>query len=187
MNASQSRQKSHHDKRRKDLEFQDGDRVFLRVTPLNGVGRALKSKKPAPRFSGPYQITQKIGVVAQRVELTPSLSNLHDVFHVSQLRKYVHDPSHIIQMDDMQVRDNLTVEEAPVRIADREVKQLRDKKITLVKVIWGEPVGDSMTWELKSRMKESYLGLFSPFNFRGRKSFKWGRVVTPLIYLIVFI
>ena len=85
---------SYHDKRRKDLEFQEGDHVFLRVTPMTGVGRALKSKKMTPRFIGPYQISERIGTVAYRVGLPPHLSNLHDVFHVSQLRKYVPDPSH---------------------------------------------------------------------------------------------
>ena len=62
-----------------------------------------------------------------------NLSNLHDVFHVSQLRKYISDPSHAIHMDDLQVRDNLTVETMPVQIADREIKTLRGKEIALVK------------------------------------------------------
>ena len=134
MKASQSRQKSYHDKRRKALEFQEGDHVFLRVTPLTGVGRALKSKKLTPRFIGPYQISERIGTVAYRVGLPPHLSNLHDVFHVSQLRKYVPDPSHVIPRDDVQVRDNLTIETLPVRIKGREVKKLRGKEIPLVKV-----------------------------------------------------
>ena len=132
MRISQSRQKSYHDKRRKDLEFQDGDHVFLRVTPTTGVGRALKSKKLTPRFIGPYQITSKVGKVAYRVALPPNLSNLHDVFHVSQLRKYVPDPSHVIEMDYIQVRDNLMVETVPLRIEDREIKLLRGKEISLV-------------------------------------------------------
>lgn len=101
MKISQSRQKSYHDKRRKDLEFQEGDHVFLRVTPTTGVGRALKAKKLTPRFIGPYQITSRVGKVAYRVALPPNLSNLHDVFHVSQLRKYIPDPSHVVQMDDI--------------------------------------------------------------------------------------
>ena len=87
MKASQSRQKSYHDKRRKALEFQEGDHVFLRVTPMTGVGRALKSKKLTPNFIGPYQISERVGTVAYRVSLPPHLSNLHEVFHVSQLRK----------------------------------------------------------------------------------------------------
>jgi len=110
MKASQSRHKSYHDKRRKDLEFQEGDHVFLKVTPVTGVGRALKSKKWTSKFMGPYQISERIGVVAYRVAVPPHLANLHDVFHVSRLRKYVPDPSHVIPMDDVQVRENLTVE-----------------------------------------------------------------------------
>ncbi|XP_050909166.1 uncharacterized protein LOC127122937 [Lathyrus oleraceus] len=162
MKASHSRQKSYHDKRMKDLEFREGDHLFMRVTLVTGVGHALKSKKLTPCFIGPYQITQKIGVFAYRVALPPSLLNLHDVFHVSHLRKYIHDPSHMIQMDDVQVRDNLTVEVSPIQIKDREVKQLRDKEIVLVKVVWGGPAGGNMTWELESRMKESYPELFLP-------------------------
>ncbi|XP_058742443.1 uncharacterized protein LOC131614928 [Vicia villosa] len=109
MKASQSRQKSYHDKRWKDLKFQAGDHVIFRVTPVIGVGRALKSKKLTPRFIGMYQILEKFGNVAYRIALLPNLSILHDVFHVSQLRKYVFHPSHVVHMDDVQVRDNLMV------------------------------------------------------------------------------
>jgi len=161
MNASQSRQKSYHDKRRKDLEFQEGDHVFLRVTPLIGVGRALKSRKLTPRFIGPYKISERVGTVAYRVSLPPHLSNLYDVFHVSQLQKYVSDPSHVIPRDDVQVRDNLTVETLPVRIEGREVKKLRGKEIPLVKVVWGGVTGESLTWVLESKMLESYPELFA--------------------------
>ena len=161
MKASQSRQKSYHDKRRKDLEFQEGDHVFLRVTPMTGVGRALKSKKLTPKFIGPYQISERIGTVAYRVGLPPHLSNLHDVFHVSQLRKYVPDPSHVIQSDDVQVRDNLTVETLPLRIDDRKMKTLRGKEIPLVRVVWSGTTGESLTWELESKMMESYPELFA--------------------------
>jgi hypothetical protein len=87
MKVSQSRQKSYHDRRRKDLEFQEGDHVFLRVTPMTGVGHALKSKKLTPKFIGPYQISERVRTVAYQVGSPSHLSNLHDVFHVSQLRK----------------------------------------------------------------------------------------------------
>ena len=85
---------------------------------------------------------------------------MHDVFHVSQLRRYIPDPSHVIQIDDVQVRDNLTVETLPMRIEDREVKQLRGKEIALVKVAWGGPADGNITWELESQMKEAYPELF---------------------------
>ncbi|KAI5421496.1 hypothetical protein KIW84_045069 [Lathyrus oleraceus] len=132
MRIAQSRQKSYHDKRRKSLEFQEGDHIL-----------------------------ERIGEVAYRIALPPSLANLHEVFHVSQLRRYIPDPSHVVQVDDVQVRDNLTVETSPMRIEDRELKQLRGKEIALVKVAWGGPAGGNVTWELESQMKESYPELFA--------------------------
>ena len=161
MRASQSRQKSYHDKRRKDIEFQVGDHVFLRVNPVTGVGHSLKCRKLTPRFVGPFEIVDKVGAVAYWIALPPSLLNLHDVFPMSKLRKYVFDESQVIQVDELEVRDILTVETWPVRIEDREVKRLRGKEIVLVKVIWVGPTSESATWESESRMKVSYPELFS--------------------------
>ena len=128
MRASRSRQKSYHDKRRKDTEFQVGDHVFLRVNPVTGVGRTLKCQKLTPHFVGPFEIMEKVGVMVYRIALPSSLSNLHNVFHVSQLMKYVYDQSHVISVDVLEVRDNLIVETWPVRIEDRKVKCLRGKE-----------------------------------------------------------
>ena len=97
MKATQTRQKSYADKRRRPLEFEAGDHVFLRVTPTAGIGRAIKSRKLTPRFVGPYQILRMIGAVASEITLPPHLANLHNVFHVSQLRKYIVDPSHVLE------------------------------------------------------------------------------------------
>ncbi|CAJ2642349.1 unnamed protein product [Trifolium pratense] len=166
MKASQSRQKSYHDKRRKDIEFQEGDHVFLRVKSTTGVGRALKSRKLTSRFIGPFEILKRVGKVAYRIALPPSLANLHDVFHVSQLRKYVSDPTHVIESDDVQVRDDLTIETVPLRIEGREVKRLRNKEIASVKVVWGGPAGENATWELESKMRDFYPDLFLG-NFEG--------------------
>ena len=124
----------------------------MRVSPITDVGRALNSRKLTPQFIGHYQILEKVGTIAYRVTLPPNLSNLHDVFHVSQLRKYISDPSHVIHMNYVQVRDNLTMETMPVRIADREIRTLRGKKISLVKVVWLGAAGESMTLELESKM-----------------------------------
>ena len=115
--------------------------------------------------------------------------NTPDVFHASQLQKYIPDSSLAIQFDDVQVRENLTFEASPLRIEDRKVKHLRCKKIASVKVMWGGPVCGSVMWELESRIRESYPELFPSGNFRGREFFKWGRVVIPQIqlkYLIKF-
>ncbi|MCI33833.1 putative retrotransposon gag protein, partial [Trifolium medium] len=143
----------YHDKKRKNVEFNEGDHVFLRVPPTTGIGRALRSRKLTPRFIGPYQILGRVGKVAYRIVLPPSLSNLHNVFHVSQLRKYVPDPTHVIEVDDVQVRENLTVETIPLRIEGRQVKKLRNKEIASVKVVWGGPAGESAAWELEDEMK----------------------------------
>ncbi|XP_057444256.1 uncharacterized protein LOC130736437 [Lotus japonicus] len=160
MRTSQSRQKSYADRRRRTLEFEAGDHVFLRVTPTTGVGRAIKSRKLTPKFIGPYQITRRIGPVAYQIALSAFLSNIHDVFHVSQLRKYILDPSHVIELDDIQLKDNLSFEVPPVIIEDRRVKQLQGKQIMLVKVIWNQNTGDT-TWELEEKMKEQYPELFT--------------------------
>ncbi|XP_050876117.1 uncharacterized protein LOC127079794 [Lathyrus oleraceus] len=106
-----------------------------------GVGRALKSHKLMQHFIGMYHISEKVGDVAYQVTLPPSLANLNDVFHVSQLRRYIVDPSHDVQLDNVEVIDNLTLETLPIRIEDREVKQLCGKEIALVKVVWGGPTG----------------------------------------------
>jgi hypothetical protein len=160
MKVAQDRQKSYADRRRRPLEFEAGEHVFLRVTPTTGVGRAIKARKLTPKFIGPYQITERIGKVAYRIALPPILSQIHDVFHVSQLRKYVPDPSHVITPDDIQLKENLSFEVPPVKIADRKMKRLRTKDIPLVKIIWNEATGDA-TWELESKMKEQYPELFS--------------------------
>jgi len=167
---------SYADKRRRPLEFDEGDHVFLRVTPTTGVGRVLKSRKLTPRFIGPYQITQRIGPAAYEIALPPHLANLHNVFHVSQLRKYVASPDHVLEADDVQVREDLTIPTGPVRILDSQVKHLRGKKINTVKVLWDEATQE-MTWEMEDRMKLSYPHLFPGKScFRGRKLLKVGEM-----------
>lgn len=102
---------SYYDEHRKALEFQEGHHVFLRVTPVTSVVRALKTIKLTPRFIGPYLILQRVGEVACKVALPLPLLNFHDIFHVSQLRKYIPNSSHVIQLDDVQVRDKVTIRE----------------------------------------------------------------------------
>jgi len=79
----------------------------LRVTRTTGMGRALRSRKLSPKFLGPYQISRRIGPVAYEIALPPQLANLHPVFHVSQLRKYVFDPTHVLEVEDIQMREDL--------------------------------------------------------------------------------
>ncbi|XP_075521490.1 uncharacterized protein LOC142554705 [Primulina tabacum] len=126
MKAAQDRQASYANKRRRPLEFQVGDFVFLRISPFRGV----------------------------------SLSGIHDVFHVSMLRKYDPDPSHVIQPDEVELDPSLSYTEFPVCILDRKDKVLRNKVISLVRVQWSRHGVEESTWETEDKMRESYPYLF---------------------------
>ncbi|XP_016192152.1 uncharacterized protein LOC107633031 [Arachis ipaensis] len=106
------------------LEFEVGEHVFLRVTPTTGIGRAIKTKKLNLRYIGPFEIQRRFGPVAYQVALPLHLSNLHDVFHVSQLRKYTSDATHVLEPESVELRENLTFQVTPVRIDETSVKKL---------------------------------------------------------------
>ncbi|KAL4032890.1 hypothetical protein IC575_005973 [Cucumis melo] len=154
------RQKSYADVRRKDLEFDVGDKVFLRVAPMRGVLRFEKRGKLSPRFVGPFEILERIGPVAYRLALPPSLSTVHDVFHVSMLRKYVPDPSHVVDYEPLEIDENLSYTEQPVEVLAREVKMLRNREIPLVKVLWRNHRVEEATWEREDDMRSRYPELF---------------------------
>jgi len=97
MKAAQSHQKSYTVRRRRPLEFQVGDHVFLHVSLTKGVARFGKVGKPSTRYVGPYPIIQRIGEVAYRLELPTGFQRIHNVLYVLQLRKYIPDPSHVIE------------------------------------------------------------------------------------------
>ncbi|KAA0032712.1 ty3-gypsy retrotransposon protein [Cucumis melo var. makuwa] len=150
--ALYGRQKSYADLHRKDLEFDVGDMVFLKVAPMNGVLRFEKKGKLSPRFVGPFDVLKRIGLVAYRSALPPSLSAVHDVFHVSMLRKYVVDPTHVVDFEPLQLSGNLSYEEQPIKILAREVKRLRNRGIALVKVLWRNHEVEEATWEREEDM-----------------------------------
>ena len=112
-----------------------GDKVFLKVSPWRKVLRFGKKGKMSPRFIGPYEVLERIGPVAYRLALPPELSKLHDVFHVSMLRKYRYDESHILLVQEVQVQADFSYDEEPKAILAREVKQFRNKQVRLVKVL----------------------------------------------------
>ncbi|CAJ2628780.1 unnamed protein product [Trifolium pratense] len=161
MKTAQSRQKSYADKGRRSVEFKEGDHVFLKVTPMLRLRGVFKTKKLCPRYIGPFQIIERVGEVAYRLALPPAMSGLHDVFHVSQLRKFVPDPFTTVDLDTVDLKSDLTFQPQPVHIIGRDVKALRSKTIPIVKVLWeGSPDGEA-TWELESEMRKQYPHLFS--------------------------
>ena len=133
--CASDRQKSYADFKRKDIEYEVGDKVFLKVSPWRKMLRFGKKGKLSSRFIGPYEVLERIGPVAYRLALPPELAKLHDVFHVSMLRKYHSDESHILPVQEIKVQKDLSYDEEPKAILDREVKQLRNKQVPLVKVL----------------------------------------------------
>ena len=135
LKITQNRQKSYADNRCRDLEFEVRDMVFLKISPWKGVLRFGKSGKLSPLYIGPYMIVERIGKVAYRLELPSDIDRIHDVFHVSMLRKYIPDPSHLLTEQLVEIQENLTYKEEPVQILDRREQVLCNKTILLVKVL----------------------------------------------------
>ena len=122
-----SHQKSYTDKRQRPLEFQVGDYVFLKIAPMKGIMRFGKKGKLSPRYTGPFEILERIGKVAYKLALPPELASVHNVFHVSMLKKYVPDPSHVLSQEPIEVQTDLTYKEKPAQILDRDEKVSRNR------------------------------------------------------------
>ncbi|GKA43300.1 putative reverse transcriptase domain-containing protein [Tanacetum coccineum] len=133
--------KSYANIRRRPLEFQVGDRVMLKVSPRKGVIRFGKRGKLNPRYIGSFKILKRFGPVAYKLELPKELSNVHSTFHISNLKKCLFDESLVIPMKELRLDDKLNFMEEPVEIMDREVKQLRQSRIPIVKVRWNSKRG----------------------------------------------
>ncbi|XP_059310951.1 uncharacterized protein LOC132062389 [Lycium ferocissimum] len=135
--------------------------VLLKVSPMKGVMRFGKEGKLSPRFIGPFEILDHVGEVAYELSLPPVLSGVHLVFHVSMLKKYHSDGSYIIRWDSVLLDENLSYEEEPISILDREVRKLRSKEIASVKIQWKHRPVEEVTWETESDMRSRYPQLFT--------------------------
>nr|ABG65937.1 retrotransposon protein, putative, Ty3-gypsy subclass [Oryza sativa Japonica Group] len=136
LRVAQSRHKSYADNRRRDLSFEEGDYVYLRVTPLRGVHRFHTKGKLAPRFVGPYKIVSRRGEVAYQLELPQSLAGVHNVFHVSQLKKCLRVPTEEANLEQIEVQEDLTYVEKPIRILEIDERRTRNQVIRFYKVQW---------------------------------------------------
>ncbi|XP_070017533.1 uncharacterized protein [Nicotiana sylvestris] len=160
LETAQSCQKSYSDVRRRDLEFKEDDWVFLKVSPMKGIMRFGKKGKLSPRYVRLYRMIQRIGQVAYKLELPPELSLVHPVFHVSMLKRVVGYPSSIMPVETIEVNEELSYEEVPVAILDRQVPKLRNKEIASVKVLWQNRQVEEATWEAEDEMKKKCPHLF---------------------------
>nr|GEY24473.1 putative reverse transcriptase domain-containing protein [Tanacetum cinerariifolium]GEY48527.1 putative reverse transcriptase domain-containing protein [Tanacetum cinerariifolium] len=126
------------------LEFEVGDQVLRRVSPWKGVIRFGKKGKLAPRYVGPFEILERIGPVAYRLNLPEELSSMHDTFHVSNVKKCLADANLHVPLDKIKINKTLRFVEEPVEIMDREVKNLKRSKIPIVKVRWNSKRGPEL-------------------------------------------
>ena len=158
--TAQSWQKSYADVRRRPLEFEVGDHVFLKVMPKRGVVRFGKRGKLSPRFIGPFEILERVGIIGYRLALPPNMSGVHEVFHVSMLRRYTRDPAHEVVWGEIKVDTDETFEEGLVCIMDRRDQVLRRKTVRLVRVLWRHRGVEESTWEREDTMQATYPFLF---------------------------
>ena len=133
---------------------------FLKVSPMKGVMRFGKKWTLASRYIEPFEILERIGMVVYRLDLPPNMSQAHPVFRVLMLRKYISDPSHVLQPQSIELNEDLTFEEEPVAIVDYQVRQLRSKVIPMVKVLWKSNSVEEYTWETEAEMRAKYPYLF---------------------------
>ena len=158
--TAQSLQKSYDDVQRRPLEFEIGDHVFLKVMPKIGVVGFGKRGKLSPRFIEPFEILESVGTIAYRLALPPSMSGVHEVFHVSKIRKYTPDPAHVVDWGQIEVDTYRTFEEGPVCILDSRDQVLRCKTVRLVKVLWRHYGVEESTWERENTIRATYPFLF---------------------------
>ena len=157
---AQSWHKSYADVRRRPLEFEVGDHIFLKVMPKRGVVRFGKPGKLSPRFIKPFEILERVGTVAHWLALPPSMSGVHEVFHVSMLRRYTPDLAHVVDWGEIEVDTDVTFEEGPVCIMDSRDQVLRRKTMRLVRVQWQHHGVEESTWEREDTIRATYPFLF---------------------------
>jgi hypothetical protein len=145
------RQKSYHAKGKTVMEYQVGEKVYLRVSPTNGVQRFGVKGKLAPRYIGPYEITEVCGPVAYRIRLPEQFATMHDVFHVSQLGKCAHElEMRVINEANAWIQPGPSLVEHPMRILDTKERRTRRKSVTMHKVLRSHHTEEEATWETET-------------------------------------
>ncbi|XP_070041348.1 uncharacterized protein [Nicotiana tomentosiformis] len=141
LEEAQSRQKIYADRKDCDIAFLESEKDLLRVFPMKYMIRFGKKGKLSPRYIGQFEILERVGEVDYRLAFPPSLPGVHTVFHVSMLRKFYKDLSHVLDFSSVQLDKNLAYEKEPMAILDKQVRKFRSKDIALVKDQWrGQPV-----------------------------------------------
>jgi hypothetical protein len=159
LKAAQSRQKSYADIRRRPLQFQVRDFVYL-VSPTRGIQRFGVKGKLAPRYIGSFEILEIYGSVAYRLQLPPQLAAIHNIFHVSQLRKCIKIPIEIIDSQAIEIEPDLTCTEHPIRVLDNKERSTRRETIRMFKIQWNHHTEEEATWETESYLQHNFPDFF---------------------------
>jgi hypothetical protein len=148
------------DKRRRDLSFEIRDFIYLKVSPMRGTRRFRVKGKLAPRYVRPFKIIDRKGEVAYQLDLPPHLSEVHDVFHVSQLKKCLRVPEEQLPMEYLDLGGDLTYSERPIKILDSAERVTHSKVIKMCKVQWSHHTEDEAMWEHEEELRADYPELF---------------------------
>jgi hypothetical protein len=154
--AAQSRQKSYANKRRNPLKFEVGDHIYFRVSPMKGVRRFGIKGKLAPRYIGSYPIIDKYEPTSYQVELPTRLSGVHNVFHVSQLKRCLKPPTDVIVEDTIPLEPDLTYTAYLIKILDQQDGVTRNKTTRFYRVQWNDHFEDEATWEHEEFLRSNY-------------------------------
>ena len=138
-----------------------GNHVYLRVSPTRGVQRFGVRGKLAPRYVGPYEIIEECGPVAYRLRLPSRLATIHNVFHISQLKKCVRVPTEIIDQQEILVEPDLSYTEYPLRILDQKERGTHRKVVKMYKIQWSHHTEEEATWETEDYLNRHYPGFLS--------------------------
>jgi hypothetical protein len=157
LEASHTRQKSYHDKRRKPLQFEVGDHVYLKVSPTKGVQRFVIKGKLSPHYIGPYEITKACGLVVYKLKLPLKMSTIHNVFHVSQFKKCIWVLTEVLVEPEVEIEPELSYQEHPSKILDYKERSTHAKTIKMYKIQWSNHVGEEATWETEEYLSNNYL------------------------------
>jgi hypothetical protein len=164
MKKAQARQKGYADKRRMPLYFHEGDYVYLKVSPMKGISRFGVKGKLAPRYIGPFPVLEQCGPVAYRLQLPKILSAIHNVFHVSQLKKCLWVPDQTVEVTDVVLKPNLTYSEHPIRVLDQKDRVTRRKTLKFYKIQWNQHSKEEATWETQDFLDKNFPGFLASCN-----------------------